>query len=108
MCITSGKLLTTCSLIKATACDIGGYWGILGGINCTLEAVIIQVKRLVSENNKIIIFLLLCYLIRRAKMPPSKFEANSMLCLRVKLTSVFFISINVFVLEQLFLRIHDN
>ena len=30
---------------------------------------------------------LLCYLLHRAKMPPSKFEANPMLRLRVKRTS---------------------
>ena len=38
---------------------------------------------------KEISFLLLCYLFCRAKMPPSKFEANPTLRLRVKRSSLF-------------------
>ena len=43
-------------------------------------------NQLVSEKNKNL-FLLLCYLLRRAKMPPSKFEANPTLRLRVRRAS---------------------
>ena len=42
--------------------------------------------------------------LRRAKMPPSKFESNPTLSLRVK-RAFFFSSISVFLLERVFLRI---
>ena len=59
-----------------------------------------------SEKNKFL-FLLFWSLLRRAKMPPSKFEANPTLRRGVKSAS-FSVYISVFVCERVFPRVRNN
>ena len=60
----------------------------------------------VSEKNKFLFLLLWC-LLRRAKMPPSKFEANPTLRRGVKSASFSLFTL-AFVHECVFLRVRNN
>ena len=59
-------------------------------INSSIVTVLGKIDRLARKKKS---FLLLCYFLCKAKMPPSKFEAILMLCLRVRHTS-FSISVS--------------